>query len=59
MNNRKVLRAGDGMVLTNGTAYGQVIFLAEDGDESEWHEITQEEADAAFEKLGGIDDGEY
>lgn len=64
MDNRKVLYAADGMVLTNGTDYGKVIFLAEGGDEMQWQEITQEEADgkeadAIVEKFGGIDNGEY
>lgn len=59
MDNRKVLYAADGMVLTNGTDYGKVIFLADGGDEMQWQEITQEEADAIVEKFGGIDNGEY
>ena len=37
------LTASDGMVLTNGTNYGKVIFLAEGDNASNYHEITEAE----------------
>lgn len=40
---RKVLKATDGMVLTNGEIYGTEIYLAEGVDESSFYEITNEE----------------
>ena len=40
---RKTLTASDGMVLTDGKTYGKIIYLAEDADESAWHEIPEEE----------------
>lgn len=43
---RKTLHAADGMVLTDGTIYGKIIYLAEGADESAFYPITQEEYDA-------------
>lgn len=41
--NRKILKADDGKVLTNGTVYGKVIYLAIGADESEYYSITDAE----------------
>lgn len=41
--NRKILTAEEGMVLTNGTVYGKVIYLAIGADESEYYSITEAE----------------
>lgn len=45
MSERKILYADDGKVLTNGTIYGKVIYLAEGADESEYYSITKTEYD--------------
>lgn len=46
MKTRKVLYAEKGMVLTNGTTYGTMIFLAEGEDDTAFHEITEDEYNA-------------
>ena len=38
-----VLYADEGMVLTNGTAYGKAVYLGEGADASEWREIRESE----------------
>lgn len=42
---RTKITASEGMVLTNGEAYGTVIFLAENDDADNYYEITREEYD--------------
>ena len=37
------LTATDGMVLTNGEAYGKEIYLGVNDSPENWHEITDEE----------------
>ena len=39
----KKLTAADGMVLTNGEAYGKEIYLGVNDAPENWHEITDEE----------------
>lgn len=46
MKTRKILYADEGKILTDGTHYGKVIYLADNADESAYHEITQAEYDA-------------
>ena len=43
MNERKVLKADEGMVLTNGTDYGRTIYLADGVDGSTYYQITEAE----------------
>ena len=41
------LTASEGMMLTDGENYGKEVFLAVDGDQSAWREITE----AEYEKI--------
>lgn len=43
MDDRKVIIAHDGMILTNGTTYGKRIFLADGESPYVYYEITVEE----------------
>lgn len=38
-----ILKADEGMYLTNGETYGKTVILPETANENEWHEITEEE----------------
>ena len=40
---RKILKASEGKILTNGEIYGSEIYLAEGMDESSFYEITLKE----------------
>ena len=55
MTIRNILYADEGKVLTDGTVYGKVIYLAVGADASAYYEIT----DAAYSNLsaesGGAD----
>lgn len=46
---RVTLTAGKGMVLTNGTDYGRVIYLAEGADPAAYYQITEAEYEAIVE----------
>lgn len=43
INNKLI--ASDGMTLTDGEAFGKVVYLASGADASVWHEITDTEAE--------------
>lgn len=51
---RKKLTAADGMILTDGTAYGREIFLAEGADLAVWHEITEAEYEDIMQAAVGV-----
>ncbi len=40
-----VLKADEGMTLTNGEAFGKVVYLGINDSADNWHEITNEEAE--------------
>ena len=42
--NDNVLKADEGMTLTNGEAFGKVVYLGTNDSMNNWHEITDEEA---------------
>jgi hypothetical protein len=43
----KKMMASDGMVLTNGEAYGKEVYLGKNDSAENWHEIT----DAEYEEV--------
>lgn len=43
--NDNVLKANEGMTLTNGEAFGKTIYLGINDDKSNWREITDIEAE--------------
>lgn len=47
---RTILTAFDGYVLTDGTIYGTMIFLAEGRDPADFYEISREEYERIMEQ---------
>ena len=45
-----VLKADEGMMLTNGETFGNVVYLGFNDSADNWHEITDEEAQALQEE---------
>ena len=43
--NDNVLKADEGMTLTNGEAFGKVVYLGINDSMNNWYEITDEEAE--------------
>ena len=50
MNKRVILYADNGKILTNGTDYGKIIYLAEGVSASNYYEITDEEYNKILEE---------
>lgn len=44
VENQIILKADEGKVLTNGEAFGKVVYLGDNDKPENWHEITEEEA---------------
>ena len=54
--NDNVLKADEGMTLTNGEAFGKTIYLGINDNKSNWSEITDEEAEELRKvDLGDVD----
>lgn len=49
MDERVILTADPGMVYTDGTHFGQTIYLAEGADPNAYHQITEAEYNAIME----------
>ena len=49
MEKRTVIYADDGMTLTNGDAFGKVVYLGFNDTPENWYEITDEQAAALQE----------
>lgn len=58
MKVRNIIYADDGMVLTNGTDYGRIIYLADGVSAEDYHEITDAEYEAILAEQTK-DFGEY
>lgn len=46
----KTLKADEGMMLTNGETFGNVVYLGFNDSADNWYEITDKEAYAKFEE---------
>ena len=55
--NDNVLKADEGMTLTNGEAFGKVVFLGINDSMNNWHKITDEEAEELQKVDLGTADG--
>lgn len=49
-NGTTVLRADEGMMLTNDSSFGTTVRLGKGDDGAKWYEITAEEAQAMIEQ---------
>ena len=55
--NDNVLKADEGMTLTNGEAFGKTIYLGINDSVENWHEITDKEAEELQKVDLGTADG--
>lgn len=53
------LIADDGMTITNGEAFGKIVWLALSDDGSGWNEITDAEADVLRHNLEEVEAADY
>ena len=53
------LTAADGMVLTNGEAYGKEIYLGKNDSPDNWHEITDAEYETILAEIEAESQPEY
>lgn len=52
-----MLKADEGMILTNGEIYGKVIALGKGDSADNYHEITEEEYQKILEEREDIENG--
>ena len=55
----QVLHASEGKWLTNGGTYGRDIYLPDDADASVWHEVTDDEKNAAIAQQEAVSKEEF
>ena len=55
-NGITVLKADDGMKLTDGSNFGSVVYLGVNDSENNWREITQTEAERMMEETEKSED---
>ena len=53
------LIANNGMILTNGEAFGRVVFLGTGDSADNWYEITEAEYEALMEKDNTATEEDY
>lgn len=46
IENAIILKADEGKTLTNGEVFGKVVYLGKNDSTDNWHEITDEDAQA-------------
>lgn len=47
----KTITASEGMILTNGEAYGKSITLGSNDSQENWHEITEKEYESILQEM--------
>lgn len=52
---RKIIKASDGMMLTNGSIFGKTIYLADGLNERDFYEITREEYEKTLEVVSNYE----
>lgn len=55
IENQVVLKAEEGMTLTNGDAFGKVVYLGKNDSADNWREVTDEEAERMKEESSDVD----
>lgn len=51
IENQIILKAEDGKLITNGDAYGTVVYLAPNDNAENWWEITEEEYEVVLNQI--------
>jgi hypothetical protein len=59
MKTRKIIYADEGKVLTDGTIYGKIIYLADDANVEDFYEITDAEYQEVLKTQEEFDKARY
>lgn len=51
IENQTILKADEGHYLTNGEAFGKVIYLGRNDSVDNWHEVTEAEKEQAEQEI--------